>query len=736
MKIDLNASWESEDQEEQDDDYDSALFAFHGFDEAQEREAIRRSLEEAAGSTSEITQGWHEKSFPPFLADSRAKAVAGTKDAIPLAAARHVEKVTPDTTTVIPDPSQLAAQTAKADEVIISVPEIDKIVNVTVKPEDKVCDIIRELEKNTNTGKTFQLFACSNIAGQIYSDAVLMEEELMSAVLSLPKYAEGGKHFKARIQKQMYVALVGDPGVGKSAILSGYFQKQLKFGPTSGTAMTTEIEEVKHPKDENIRGLDLMGLGDPEKSKEYRKAVRSALMKGAAYRVVFVIHAMGGRLTKSEIDMMASIFRSLPPEMRKGNFGIIVNKIDKGTDDFLDLESDQIKADGSKYTNREMLEKRLHELVAKESAGTPHVFFQPYDDGLMGEQDGVARLPPKLRLFLQNIPMIYMDSDAIGDMQAKEAQLEQQIEHLQIEAARIRDIRETKETQLEQQIEHLEDELARIRDAQRESGAKEAQLEQQIEHLQEEAARIRDDREHVAGERSFNVKCWTLIVAIASLCALVQFVKYFQAHSKSAYLAYFCCAALPLSFLILGYAPAFFCEDLKSKPLAQWDDASRLPNDLVLRGINLSGDFFTLYDIIQNATPKVTRIFYKGIAVATSRCNVELIGTETKADEEDGTDPNAWIVVLLFWLLSTTIAIEMTVCQFGKDRFKFLPGGILDLLDWLQVIIAFVYSWLDEDWRILAIGCFKVSVVFGMENCSLWHNIWKFFRNIIRGKND
>lgn len=127
----------------------------------------------------------------------------------------------------------------------------------------------------------------------------------------------------------MYVFIIGNPGVGKSAICNS-LGAQFKSGISVGYGLTTQLqtwEVVLNKKKYTV--VDAPGLYDADDKITCRNAdeIREGLCKGADYKIVFAITLQGGSVLAQDINMMKSITRAI--KATKDQIAIIINKVDK-----------------------------------------------------------------------------------------------------------------------------------------------------------------------------------------------------------------------------------------------------------------------------------------------------------------------------------------------------------------------------------------------------------------------
>jgi predicted GTPase len=145
----------------------------------------------------------------------------------------------------------------------------------------------------------------------------------------------------SKVDDEQYVTdvfVVGNPGVGKSTILSSITGVQFKSGISFARGLTSprdvDFKESPRPIWRNYRFVDTAGLADVEREQEATEALAKELKESARLRhtikIVFVITLESGRIRHEEISTINQVMGSieLPNGCRLGHNDcmVIINK--------------------------------------------------------------------------------------------------------------------------------------------------------------------------------------------------------------------------------------------------------------------------------------------------------------------------------------------------------------------------------------------------------------------------
>jgi len=379
-------------------------------------------------------------------------------------------------------------------------------------------------------------------------------------------------------EAKMYFVVIGQPGVGKSTILGGFFKSSdCEFGHTTGDGMTIKITRVNHPTEPNFVGLDLPGLEDanPANRQQFAAELRTALSQKGSYQIVFVIKENAGRLDKSTVEMITRVLASIP--VGQDQFGVIVNKVDEDTMAYL-----------SENGRHAELTKSLNEMFKPRTA---HVHFQEYNDGMSSRKLGrgiCATLPLKMIAFLKQLPIVYIDPEQVGE------------------------------------VENMSDILQRK--LMEEANRSKQLYRKQLEELEAKYRKVDSASSHAATQRHASIQLYTLgFVVPLNIFALLLFVKISTQRASGAEgIGYFMSILIPLVILLLGHLPSLIYSNIEHKAMAEW-----LLHHLAKRAMNIMLDFTSLLDICQEYAMQPSTSVVIIILVLSFTIAIEMIACNT-----------------------------------------------------------------------------------------------------------
>merc|ERR1712050_711336 len=96
--------------------------------------------------------------------------------------------------------------------------------------------------------------------------------------------------------------LVGNPGVGKSAILNGLTgTKNFPSGISIGAGLTSQLAMFKYDGDVY---MDTPGLSDIELRREAAVSIKKAMSRGGKFKLFFVLTIEAGRCRPADVMTM------------------------------------------------------------------------------------------------------------------------------------------------------------------------------------------------------------------------------------------------------------------------------------------------------------------------------------------------------------------------------------------------------------------------------------------------
>ena len=229
----------------------------------------------------------------------------------------------------------------------------------------------------------------------------------------------------ANIKKYTFM---GNPGVGKSAILNSTLSKNLFKSAFCFNAVTTE-NQIEFSNGSAY--IDTPGVDDPKIHEIAVKKIKEAFSFGGQYCLIFVVTTSGGRIVNSDaktVKMISDALQHIP----NVNFNIIVNKIpSEGMDCFQDSENSK------EFVNL------VQELIGK-TCSLDQFYFLPYVSKSKGEE--ILSFPKEFLEFINSTKITEIDGSKVLDIEDEEIkkkrlELEKQAEDQRIEAERLENLR-------------------------------------------------------------------------------------------------------------------------------------------------------------------------------------------------------------------------------------------------------------------------------------------------------
>jgi len=201
------------------------------------------------------------------------------------------------------------------------------------------------------------------------------------------------------------VVFCGNPGVGKSTLLSCISGIQFKSGLSFGSGMTERLQFQSNPNSSlDVRFADTPGLSDIKvrelAAKQITNALRDGANNGRRLLLVFVLTLEAGRVKPDDIVTLEKVMESIEApgyDLTRNSFGIIVNKcsfLKKPTKarEGINTIRTQFATDLSKYkTNYIEFLKVYDELEDEENATTNIDGLMEFLLGLKGIDVKVAK---------------------------------------------------------------------------------------------------------------------------------------------------------------------------------------------------------------------------------------------------------------------------------------------------------------------------------------------------------
>ena len=185
------------------------------------------------------------------------------------------------------------------------------------------------------------------------------------------------------------ILLIGNPGIGKSAILNGMIgYKCFESGVSFGSGMTYELDIAKIGK---YIFMDTPGLADTNLREKAAKAITEALKQCGRYKIIFVIGLDSGRLRPEDVTVMRLVIESADID----KYGVIINKLEQKTYEKL--------SDPSHPAKQQVL-GMIQAGLSKGQEMTDHIYLMPHDEELAGEDNKVKQPPKDFFDFLKTMP--------------------------------------------------------------------------------------------------------------------------------------------------------------------------------------------------------------------------------------------------------------------------------------------------------------------------------------------
>jgi len=260
------------------------------------------------------------------------------------------------------------------------------------------------------------------------------------------------------------VIFVGNPGVGKSALLNGYIGKgdiHFKSGVSMGNGMTSDLDHFVDAKS-GVQFFDTPGLADPVLRDRAVHAIGAGLRKGGDFKVMFVVTLESGRVRPQDVTTAKMVLDSAH-DIKDNQYALVFNKISKSI--FNKFSEDDFNLASATF---------LSNLRVK----TRHIHFIPKHQSLDDEDNVKWHLGqelPDVKDFFDDAPVIQIFPQHVKKI---EADFEGQLKHITSGLA-------------DAKRKH-EEELKRIREQitqdQKEHSQQISRLEQQKQQLQKEHA--------------------------------------------------------------------------------------------------------------------------------------------------------------------------------------------------------------------------------------------------------
>jgi len=129
------------------------------------------------------------------------------------------------------------------------------------------------------------------------------------------------------------IVFCGNPGVGKSTLLSSISGNHFESGISFGAGLTAKLQFQNDPHNKDTRWADTPGLADIELAELAAKAINDALEDASKnkrkVKIFFVVTAESGRIRPADhltINKVMGCIKVTNNESKDNKYGVIVNK--------------------------------------------------------------------------------------------------------------------------------------------------------------------------------------------------------------------------------------------------------------------------------------------------------------------------------------------------------------------------------------------------------------------------
>jgi len=210
----------------------------------------------------------------------------------------------------------------------------------------------------------------------------------------------------------------GNPGVGKSTLLTSVSNIQFESGFSWGEGLTSKLDFKESPDLPGVRFCDTPGLADIEMSKRAAEAITGALTYCANHKrralIFFIVTVESGRVKPDDLftikQVMGSITFPNGEKPSKNDYGVIINKCT-----FL-------KRPDFQTSGRRKIESAFCIKSDTVPFTTSHIYFIPYAEDMV-DQSNCKRSFDGLKEWIIEFPGIMIDSVTKIDVSSLEEKL-------------------------------------------------------------------------------------------------------------------------------------------------------------------------------------------------------------------------------------------------------------------------------------------------------------------------
>lgn len=204
--------------------------------------------------------------------------------------------------------------------------------------------------------------------------------------------------------KDVDIIMCGNPGVGKSTLLSSISKVQFKSGVSFGSGLTEKLEFKKSCYFEGTRFGDTPGLADIKMAKKAAEAITSALLDGKAnkrnLKLFFVATETNGRVRPEDLFTIKEVTESIKlpngRNLSQNEYGVIINQCE--------LMDHPLFEEG-----RKQIEAGFYTRTATLPYTTTYITFLPKVPELTNQEDAKFRFKDSFFEWIFNLPAIGVD---------------------------------------------------------------------------------------------------------------------------------------------------------------------------------------------------------------------------------------------------------------------------------------------------------------------------------------
>jgi len=233
------------------------------------------------------------------------------------------------------------------------------------------------------------------------------------------------------------IALVGNPGAGKSTILNGIAGRPVfRSGLAGGVLMTVlDKHDCTTYGNSSVTLFDTPGLVDIQRKKQAGEEIDKVLSEDLSIKIAFVVTLEKGRVKPDDAMTIRVVLEAIKSIDVNDMFGIILNQLSKSVMKMLDNE------------------KEAYAMLRKSLTGefqTSHWIAVPIDPMLSDESDGML-MTDNLLAFFSTLPETKPPDAVVEEVDTSDMELK-----IEEQQQRINQILEANEAQVADMVRQLE----------------------------------------------------------------------------------------------------------------------------------------------------------------------------------------------------------------------------------------------------------------------------------------